>query len=98
MKKPNGRLLLTWNKDKHPEIVEFFNNIEEGLYSHSVRKAIKFYMDYNDSINENNPPKSSNKSFSGGFQNNSTESMPATEDVGNSVKNSEYVDFDINEL
>lgn len=72
MKKPAGRLLLTWNEKKHPEIVEFFDNIEEGLYSHSVREAIKFYMKYKNSIDENNPPKSSFTSFSGEFESNTT--------------------------
>lgn len=50
-KKPNERLLLTWNEKKHPEIVEFFNDIEPGLYSHSVREAIKFYVKHKNSSN-----------------------------------------------
>lgn len=47
MSKPKGRLLLTWNEKKHPEIVQFFDSIEQGLYSHHVREAIKFYMKHN---------------------------------------------------
>lgn len=98
MKKPAGRLLLTWNEKKHPEIVEFFDNIEEGLYSHSVREAIKFYMKYKNSIDENNPPKSSFTSFSGEFESNTTKSL--TNDIESDKNNPEdnYVDFDVNDL
>lgn len=54
-KKPNGRFLLTWNERKDPEISEFFNNIEEGMYSHTLREVIKSYMKHN----ENNQLKNS---------------------------------------
>ena len=98
MTKPNGRLLLTWNEKKHPEIVEFFDNIEEGLYSHSVRQAIKFYMEHKNSINENNPPKSSSTSFSGEFEDNPTK--PSTNAVQGNENGFEdgYVDFDVDDL
>lgn len=52
MSKPKGRLLLTWNEKKHPEIVQFFDSIEQGLYSHHVREAIKFYMKYKDQVDQ----------------------------------------------
>lgn len=44
MSKPKGRFLFTWNEKKHPEVVVFFNIIEEGFYSHYIREAIAFYM------------------------------------------------------
>lgn len=55
-KKPNGRFLLTWNPKKDPEISEFFDNIDEGLYSHTIREVIKDYM------KQKNSPNHSNKS------------------------------------
>lgn len=70
-KKPSGRFLLTWNEKKDPEISEFFNNIEEGMYSHTLREVIKFYMSYKDgdsskkpsSRNYNNSTNDSNSVF-----------------------------------
>lgn len=43
-KKPQGRLLFTWNEKKDPEIKAFFDEIEEGMYSYSLRQVIKWYM------------------------------------------------------
>lgn len=94
-KKPNGRLLLTWNEKKHPEIVEFFDNIEEGLYSHSVRQAIKFYMEHKNSTNESNPPKSSTTGFSGEFESNTIKVLKNTT---NDDVNDDYVDFNADDL
>lgn len=59
----SGRLLLTWNTKKHPEVVEFFDNIEEGFYSHSVREAIKFYMKHHNE--HDNSPVTSNRGSQG---------------------------------
>ena len=52
LKKPNGRFLLTWNEKKHPEVVEFFDSVEQGMYAHSIRKAIKFYMEHKENRND----------------------------------------------
>lgn len=54
-KKPNGRFLLTWNDKKHPEITAFFDEIEEGLYSHTLRKVIKLYMEQKGTGEQSNP-------------------------------------------
>jgi len=61
-KKPRGRFLLTWNEKKDPEISEFFNNIEEGMYSHTLREVIKFYMNYKDGNKQKEPSVSHNNS------------------------------------
>lgn len=58
MAKPKGRFLFTWNEKKHPEVVEFFDQIEEGFYSHYIREAIAFYVKHN--LKSETPPATSN--------------------------------------
>lgn len=91
--KPKGRFLLTWNEDKHPEIVEFFNNTKEGMYSHEIRKAIKFYMNYKDTKKE--PSKNYENSFTEGFEERKTN---YNERDDNSTESDEYTEFDAGEL
>lgn len=91
-KKPNGRYLITWNKKKHPEIEAFFDSIEEGMYAHYIRKAIKFYMEnkgeQNNAVNfqYNNHMKTENNK-----QVYSTNEKPGTDD-------DKYVEFDPSEI
>lgn len=94
MRKPKERLLLTWNEQKHPEVVEFFNSIEQGLYSHYVREAIKFYMKHKNRIDE----KSSPGDYSNSLQvksTNITTNIPTEE---KREDNTNYVEFNPNDL
>jgi len=87
-KKPNGRFLLTWNEKKHPEVTAFFEEIEEGLYSHTLRDVIKLYMQQKESGNSLNTSK---EHFNGDTHVKSVEGNSITsKDEGND----KYVDFD----
>lgn len=88
MGKPKERLLLTWNEQKHPEVVEFFNSIEQGLYSHYVREAIKFYMKHKNRIDE----KSSPEDYSNSLR---VKNIPTEE---KKEDNTNYVEFNPNDL
>lgn len=93
-KKTSQRFLLQWNEKKHPEVVEFFNNIEEGYYSHSVREAIKFYVMHQMSQQKTNTPEPQIREFQGCDDNSGTKFSDTAENSLDASKKDEYEDFD----
>jgi len=81
--------LLTYNPIKHPLVDKFFDSIDGGMQSHYMREAIEFYMKYKDSdIDTIQKP----------FRQSSAISQIDGEAIKKSDENSEYEDFNPNDL
>lgn len=93
MSKPKGRFLFTWNEKKHPEVVEFFDQIEEGFYSHYIREAIAFYVKHH--RNDKQPPATSNVEVQEAVKPIKENSDHKDDEVHQKVENkSDLIDFD----
>lgn len=42
--------IFSYNTKKHPIVDRFLNDIESGMHSHYIRKAIEFYVENHDNI------------------------------------------------
>lgn len=87
-KKPSGKFLFTWNDRKDPQITDFFKEIDEGLYSHTLREVIKSYME------QKNSPNHSNKSDQGQVKEKEEYSLSNNQVTDSNQNDGNYTNFD----